>query len=145
MKYLGKAVKSFSKFRAFIECKIHCICFFHLKQNAVAAAAAAPYPGQYAGYEAYPYSSAAAAAGKSNRTYTLLKSNCIFPQRMFHYDLITDQYKLFTGAAANYMAPYTYTTLPQSAGMAAVAAANGIHGLSYQNAGGAALQEARLQ
>lgn len=34
------------------------------KQNAVAAAAAAPYPGQYAtaGYEAYPYSSAAAAA-----------------------------------------------------------------------------------
>lgn len=34
------------------------------KQNAVAAAAASPYPGQYAaaGYEAYPYSSAAAAA-----------------------------------------------------------------------------------
>lgn len=44
------------------------------------------------------------------------------------------------------MAPYTYTTLPQTAGMAAVAAANGIHGLSpYQGAGGAALQEARLQ
>lgn len=44
------------------------------KQNAVAAAAAAPYPvsGQYAttGYEAYPYSSAAAAAaaGMSNIT-----------------------------------------------------------------------------
>lgn len=39
--------------------------FFRIfKQNAVAAAAAAPYPGQYAttGYEAYPYSSAAAAA-----------------------------------------------------------------------------------
>lgn len=35
---------------------------FDFKQNAVAAAAAAPYPGQYAGYEAYPYSSAAAAA-----------------------------------------------------------------------------------
>lgn len=32
-----------------------------MKQNAVAAAAA-PYPGQYAGYETYPYSSAAAAA-----------------------------------------------------------------------------------
>lgn len=29
------------------------------KQNAVAAAAAAPYPGQYAGFEAYPYTSAA--------------------------------------------------------------------------------------
>lgn len=45
------------------------------------------------------------------------------------------------------MSPYTYTTIPQTAaGMAAVAAANGIHGLSpYQNAGGAALQEARLQ
>lgn len=39
------------------------IFFFHdFKQNAVAAAAAAPYQGQYAGYEAYPYSSAAAAA-----------------------------------------------------------------------------------
>lgn len=51
----------------------------------------------------------------------------------------------FAGAAANYM-PYTYTTLPQSAGMAAVAAANGLHGLSpYQGAGGATLQEARLQ
>lgn len=44
------------------------------------------------------------------------------------------------------MAPYTYTALPQTAGMAAVAAANGIHGLSsYQSAGNAALQEARLQ
>ncbi|XP_055313758.1 RNA-binding protein 24-like isoform X1 [Sitodiplosis mosellana] len=84
--------------------------FYEYQQNAVAAAAAAPYPGQYAGYEAYPYSSAAAAAA--------------------------------AGAAANYMAPYTYTTLPQSAGMAAVAAANGIHGLSpYQGAGGASLQE----
>lgn len=52
--------------------------------------------------------------------------------------------EIFLGAA-NYMTPYTYT-LPQSAGMAAVAAANGIHGLSpYQGAGGAALQEARLQ
>lgn len=37
--------------------------FLLLKQNAIAAAAAAPYPGagQYAGYESYPYSSAAAA------------------------------------------------------------------------------------
>lgn len=48
------------------------------------------------------------------------------------------------GAAANYM-PYTYTTLPQSAGMAAVAAANGLHGLSPYQGGGATLQEARLQ
>lgn len=38
------------------------------KQNAVAAAAAAPYPGQYAGFEAYPYTTAAAAAG----TYILI-------------------------------------------------------------------------
>lgn len=36
---------------------------WELKQNAVAAAAAAPYPGQYAGFEAYPYTTAAAAAG----------------------------------------------------------------------------------
>lgn len=43
--------------------KLHRSFFFHdFKQNAVAAAAAAPYQGQYAGYEAYPYSSAAAAA-----------------------------------------------------------------------------------
>lgn len=34
---------------------------FYEYQNAVAAAAAAPYPGQYAGFEAYPYSGAAAA------------------------------------------------------------------------------------
>lgn len=33
------------------------LCYF--KQNAVAAAAAAPYPGQYPGYD--PYSSAVAA------------------------------------------------------------------------------------
>lgn len=60
---------------------------------------------------------------------------------------IADDFDWFIlGAAANYMTPYTYTTLPQSAGMAAVAAANGIHGLSpYQGGGGAALQEARLQ
>lgn len=45
------------------------------------------------------------------------------------------------------MSPYTYTALPQSAQMAAVAAngMHGINGLSYQGAGGAALQEARLQ
>jgi hypothetical protein len=34
--------------------------FFFLLQNAVAAAAAANYPGQYSGFEAYPYSAAAA-------------------------------------------------------------------------------------
>lgn len=34
--------------------------FILLLQNAVAAAAAAPYPGQYAGFEAYPYGGAAA-------------------------------------------------------------------------------------
>lgn len=52
-----------------------------------------------------------------------------------------------SGAAASYMTPYTYATLPQSAGVAAAAAAaNGIHGLSpYQGATGASLQEARLQ
>lgn len=48
-----------------------CAHFFRIfKQNAVAAAAAAPYPGQYAttGYEAYPYSSAAAAAAAGKLT-----------------------------------------------------------------------------
>lgn len=35
--------------------------FFKIyKQNAVAAAAATPYPGQYAGFEAYPYAASAA-------------------------------------------------------------------------------------
>lgn len=54
---------------------------------------------------------------------------------------------VYSGAAASYMTPYTYATLPQSAGVAAAAAAaNGIHGLSpYQGATGASLQEARLQ
>lgn len=42
--------------------------YWKFKQNAVAAAAAAPYPGQYAGFEAYPYTTAAAAAG----TYILI-------------------------------------------------------------------------
>lgn len=37
---------------------------FYEYQNAVAAAAAAPYPSQYTGFEAYPYSTGAAAAGK---------------------------------------------------------------------------------
>lgn len=45
------------------------VCFNNFKQNAVAAAAAAPYPGQYAGYEAYPYSSAAAAAAAGESTF----------------------------------------------------------------------------
>lgn len=50
----------------------------------------------------------------------------------------------FIGAAANYMAPYTAYTLPQSANLqAAVAAASGI--LSPYQGPGATLQEARLQ
>lgn len=44
-------------------------------------------------------------------------------------------------AAASYMTPYGYTTLPQSGGVA-----GGIPGLSpYQQAANASLQEARLQ
>lgn len=35
---------------------------FYEYQNAVAAAAAAPYPSQYSGFDAYPYSTGAAAA-----------------------------------------------------------------------------------
>lgn len=49
--------------------------FYEYQQNAVAAAAATPYPGQYAGFEAYPYTSAAGAAAASYMTpygYTAL-------------------------------------------------------------------------
>lgn len=51
------------------------MCFDPLKQNAVAAAAAAPYQGQYAGFEAYPYTTAAAAAGKIKYQWELCTSN----------------------------------------------------------------------
>ncbi|XP_055627012.1 RNA-binding protein 24-like isoform X2 [Toxorhynchites rutilus septentrionalis] len=93
---------------------------FYEYQNAVAAAAAAPYPGQYSGFEAYPYAAAASATAGA------------------------------AAAAAQYMAsPYTYAALPQAGAAAAAAAAGGFPGLSpYQNAAGAAasaLQEARLQ
>ena len=51
---------------------------------------------------------------------------------------------MFTGAAS-YVTPYTYATLPQTAGLPA-AAAGGFPGLSpYQTAAQATLQEARMQ
>ncbi|XP_067010754.1 RNA-binding protein 24-A isoform X5 [Anabrus simplex] len=85
---------------------------FYEYQNAAAAAAAVSYPGQYPnGFETYPYTSAAGAAG--------------------------------------YMTPYTYATLPQTAGLptaAAAAAAGAFPGLSpYPATAQATLQEARLQ
>lgn len=100
---------------------------FIFKQNAVAAAAASPYPGQYAGFEAYPYTSA---AGKW----------FLFTICQFGPFLIVDL-NMLGAAAASYMTPYGYTTLPQSGGVA-----GGIPGLSpYQQAANASLQEARLQ
>lgn len=76
----------------------------------------------------------------------LLQVCMLLLSQFIHYTIITEigfRYNEISGAAANYMTPYTYTALPQTAGMAA-AVANGIHGLSpYQSAGG--LQEARLQ
>lgn len=93
-------------------------------KNAVAAAAAAPYPGQYTGFEAYPYTTSAA-------------GNC---QTRHNLNQSINEQNFCSGAAAGYM-PYTYATLPQAA-----AAAGGIPGLTpYQGAAGASLQEARLQ
>lgn len=47
--------------------------------------------------------------------------------------------------AASYVTPYTYATLPQTAGLP-TAAAGGFPGLSpYQTAAQATLQEARMQ
>lgn len=47
--------------------------------------------------------------------------------------------------AASYVTPYTYATLPQTAGLPA-GAAGGFPGLSpYQTAAQATLQEARMQ
>lgn len=110
-------------------------------QNAVAAAAAAPYPGQYSGFEAYPYTTAAGATG---RLFNGQSTNNGKP------NAIAIPPPGAAAAAAQYMAaPYAYATLPQGAA-AAAAAAGGFPGLSpYQNAAGAAaasaLQEARLQ
>lgn len=92
---------------------------FYEYQNAVAAAAAAPYPGQYSGFEAYPYATAAGASGAA------------------------------AAAAQYMASPYTYATLPQGAAAAAAAAGGFPGLSPYQNAAGAAaasaLQEARLQ
>ncbi|XP_053688008.1 RNA-binding protein 24-B-like [Sabethes cyaneus] len=90
---------------------------FYEYQNAVAAAAAAPYPGQYSGFEAYPYAAAAGATAGA------------------------------AAAAAQYMAaPYTYATLPQ-AGAAAAGAFPGLspYQNAANAAAASALQEARLQ
>ncbi|XP_058464792.1 RNA-binding protein 24-B-like [Malaya genurostris] len=90
---------------------------FYEYQNAVAAAAAAPYPGQYSGFEAYPYAAAAGATAGA------------------------------AAAAAQYMAaPYTYATLPQ-AGAAAAGGYPGLspYQNAANAAANAALQEARLQ
>lgn len=99
--------------------------FFNFKQNAVAAAAASPYQGQYTGFEAYPYTSA---AGKC-RFYA------------FWVEFKNGNFNFKGAAAASYMTPYGYTTLQQNG-----VAAGGIPGLSpYQQAANASLQEARLQ
>lgn len=105
--------------------------------------------GQYAGYESYPYSSAAAAAAAGKKRLISIAPTKCWDFTINNCFLQLFSYNRFTlGTAAGYMTPYTYTALPQSA--AAVAAANGIHGLSLPYQGlsaqnGAALQEARLQ
>lgn len=104
--------------------------FYSPKQNALAATAA-PFPGQYSGFE-YPY----AATGKSYYQ---------FCDKSAFIDSIP--YNKGTTATGGYMTtPYgaTYATLPQNG------ATTGYPGLSqYQNAAAAAanasLQEARLQ
>lgn len=91
---------------------------FYEYQNAVAAAAAAPYPGQYSGFEAYPYATAAAGATGA------------------------------AAAAAQYMAgPYTYAALPQAASAAANGGYPGLspYQNAANAAAASALQEARLQ
>ncbi|XP_026286901.2 RNA-binding protein 24 isoform X4 [Frankliniella occidentalis] len=102
--------------------------FYEYQNAAAAAAAAVSYPGQYpSSFEGYPYTSAA--AGKD-------------------LSLAAEYLSWKTGAAAaSYMTPYTYATLPQSAsGLPSAASASAFSGLSpYQSAAGASLQEARLQ
>ncbi|XP_058837770.1 RNA-binding protein 24-B-like [Topomyia yanbarensis] len=89
---------------------------FYEYQNAVAAAAAAPYPGQYSGYEAYPYAAAAGATAGA------------------------------AAAAAQYMAaPYTYATLPQAGAAAGGYPGLSPYQNAANAAANAALQEARLQ
>ncbi|XP_026286902.2 RNA-binding protein 24 isoform X5 [Frankliniella occidentalis] len=100
--------------------------FYEYQNAAAAAAAAVSYPGQYpSSFEGYPYTSAAA-----------------------DLSLAAEYLSWKTGAAAaSYMTPYTYATLPQSAsGLPSAASASAFSGLSpYQSAAGASLQEARLQ
>lgn len=113
------------------------VLFFILFQmkNAVAAAAAAPYPSQYTGFETYPYSGAA--AGKMMRKGLVGGVQLDADGVCFYF--------VANAAAAGYM-PYTYATLPQSGAAAAAAAAGGFPGLApYQGAGQTSLQEARLQ
>lgn len=64
-------------------------------------------------------------------------------QNKLHTCLIIKMLAL--AGAASYVTPYTYATLPQTAGLPA-GAAGGFPGLSpYQTAAQATLQEARMQ
>ncbi|XP_055858728.1 RNA-binding protein 24-B-like isoform X1 [Episyrphus balteatus] len=90
---------------------------FYEYHNAVVAAAAAPYSGQYpTGFEAYPYSGTVA-------------GNCFT--------------ELGNASTAGYVTPYTYATLPHTGASAATGAFAALS--PYQQATNASIQDARLQ
>lgn len=113
---------------------------FYEYQNAVATAAAAQYPNQYtaaAGYDAYSYSPATAAAVAGKREINW-PANCVGVAKTNRpFCLISS-----ANAAAGGYIPYTYAALPQT-GASTTGAYPGM--AQYQGTGGAALQEARLQ
>ncbi|XP_052130226.1 RNA-binding protein 24 isoform X2 [Frankliniella occidentalis] len=125
--------------------------FYEYQNAAAAAAAAVSYPGQYpSSFEGYPYTSAAAvhAPEYCGFTYSLRPRGAVMPAAQTNLSLAAEYLSWKTGAAAaSYMTPYTYATLPQSAsGLPSAASASAFSGLSpYQSAAGASLQEARLQ
>jgi hypothetical protein len=96
-------------------------------QNALAATAA-PFPGQYSGFEAYPY---ATTTGNWWMKWIIFIS----------FSNIPFLNQSGAGASATGYMPYgAYATLPQQG------AFNGLTNLPYQNAAAnASLQEARLQ
>lgn len=97
-------------------------------QNALAATAA-PFQGQYTGFEAYPYATAATGENSLQNCYN----------QFIKVNENVSYYLAGTGASTGYMTPYgTYATLPQQG------AFNGLTN-PYQNAANASLQEARLQ
>nr|CAD7408199.1 unnamed protein product [Timema cristinae] len=109
-------------------------------------AAAAATPGGLVQLPPAPLSHAAAVAAAASQFYEYQNAAAAAAAATYssQYPNGFETYPYTTAGAASYM-PYTYATIPQSAGLPS-AAAGGFPGLSpYQTAAQASLQEARMQ